>query len=161
MTRRVPVGAKPKMAEINSASSQKNLQMEPSKIISIVNSNSISPPPNTIAIATAIAITGIVPPAALASTQIESSRERVSVRLCQHARLRANPHGVHLRTHVHRHKHRHRRIRQVGTAVACSEDWPFFCAAAFLRGHGSGLLFFGQLHADQGLPAITRVARRV
>jgi hypothetical protein len=44
MTGRVPVGAKPKMAGINSASSQKNLQMVPSKM----NSNSISKTPNII-----------------------------------------------------------------------------------------------------------------
>ena len=44
MTGRVPVGAKPKMAEINSASSQKNLQMAPSKM----NPNSISKTPNII-----------------------------------------------------------------------------------------------------------------
>ncbi len=48
MTGRVPVGAKPKMAEINSASSQKNLQMVPSKMISIMNSNYISKTPNII-----------------------------------------------------------------------------------------------------------------
>jgi len=48
MTGRAPVGAKPKMAEINSASSQKNLQMAPSKMISIMNSSSNSTTPNII-----------------------------------------------------------------------------------------------------------------
>jgi len=48
MTRRVPAAAKPKLAGINSASSQKNLQMVPSKMISIMNSNSISKTPNII-----------------------------------------------------------------------------------------------------------------